>query len=271
MSFKDFIFNTLPDYFHRADTNKDLNNEGTLQRFLQVLGIELDDEVQPALEELINELDRTTANGEFLNYISDTLGNPPDIFLNEPQYRKLLQFVISIYKIKGTKLSYSLFFNILGFDINIVEYPDALDYYYDDPSVFYDDGITFHDNGCKTCSDYDILFTNIADPFTPPNQTTLSKLRTIIPFVEPINAKLQNLLFGISLSDDVNFCLEQDVRFETFNSILYDNPTFSYDAAGANYDDRITQNTLTLPFDCAGSTPLEGISIWGIEDDFIVQ
>lgn len=271
MAFKDFLFNTLPLYFHRSDTNKNIAGEGTLQRFLQVLGLELDDEIVPALENFIDELDAETATDDFLNYISDSLGNPPDVFLDQALYRKLLQFVINVYKIKGTKRSYELFYNILGYSLTITEIAPEVVRYYDDPTFLYDDGSTFYDMGCKTCSDYEILFVNIANPLNPLNQTTLNKLRSIIPFVEPINARLIGLIFGIQIVEDVNFCLEQEVKFTTFDNQSYDNPAYAYDQAGLAYDNINIQNTLTLPFSCAGSLPLTGISIWGISTTFEVQ
>ncbi len=270
MTFKDFLFDTLPDYFYQRDSNKDSNNEGTLQRYLSVLGLELDDEIVPALENFILEIDPQTASNDFLNYISDTLGNPPDIFLDENLYRTLLNFIINVYKIKGTKQSYELFFSMMGFNINITEFPNQKTRSWD-TGDFYDTLDVDYDEGCYPCSDYEILFTSAGNPLIPLDQTTLEKLRSIVPFVEPINANLRSLIFGILITEDVNFCVEQEVKFTVFDNQAYDNPSYAYDQAGLLYDNQNIQNTLTLPIDCAGSTPLEGISVWGIDDDFIVQ
>ena len=271
MVFKDFLFNTLPDYYYINDSNKDGNNEGTLQRYLSVLGLELDDEIVPALENFINEMDAETASNDLLNYISDSLGNPPDIFLDEEKYRLILKFIINVYKIKGTKKSYELFFSMLGFNINITEFAPLEKKLYDELLLNYDeDGINY-DMGCETCSEYEILFTSSTNPLSPLDQTTLSKLRSIVPFVEPINADLRGLVFGISITEDVNFCIEQEVKFTALETKSYDNPIYAYDQIGLKYDNTTVTNLLTLPIDCAGGLPLEGISIWGVDDDFIIQ
>lgn len=268
MLFKNYLFSLLPVYFKREDTNKDNNGEGTLERYMQIFGEELDDEVIPKLENILDIVDANTTPSNLINTLSDTLGNPPDIFLDEALYRKLLRYVSSIYKIKGTAFSYQVYFGLLGYNATILELPpDEEDYY--DTGILYDTLAQDYDEGCKECSDYYIILTKNDDPLSPVDQTTLDKLHSIVYFVEPINANLLGLQLAIGPSDDVNFCLEQEVKISTYTVERYDQ-SHNYDT-GILYDATQQTNILTLPFDCQASLPQDGISIWALEDDFEVQ
>ena len=205
--FKNYLFNLLPAYFHKADSNKDSNNEGTLNRFLQALGDDLDTEVVTYIESFTDILEIETTPSKFINYLSYTLGNPPDIFKDEVLYKKLLRYILNVYKIKGTRESYELYFSMLGFNVTIIEENDSLVDLYDASTEAYDNTVTIYDDGCKPCSPYDVIFTSVASPLAPLNSTTLQNLRDIIFFVEPINAHLRNLNLGTSTEDDVKFCL----------------------------------------------------------------
>lgn len=270
MNFKNFLFNTLPTYFLKADTNKNLAGEGTLQRYLQVLGDELDEDLVPLLENYLDIIDITTAPTKYINYISDVLGNPPDIFQDETLYRKLLHFIVNVYKIKGTARAYELYFSILGFNVTITELPENIARFYDDPTVFYDLIGVEYDDGCSPCSEYDLTFTSVAGSLSPVDQTTLDKLKEIVYFVEPINAKLRNLTLGIAIEDEVNICFEQNIKFSTLAVLRYDSPGTNYDNSSTSYDESSSQTVLTLPLDCSASLPLSGISVMEVEVDFEV-
>ena len=268
--FKDYLFNTLSTYFYDNDTNKNVNGEGLLQRYLQVFGEEIDEEVIPKIEDFINNLDAKNCDENTLKYISDFFGNPPDLFLDDNLYRKLLTFVISIYKIKGTSRSFELFFNLLGYNVIITDEPKNSFFFYDELNLFYDTLQVNYDGGCKLCNKYSITFSSIDNPLEPITQATLNKLVSVIKFVEPINAEIEDLNFSISVTEDVNFCLEQDIKFLTESINKYDIGQ-NYDVFGLSYDNQEVNTLLTLPFDCNDSLPLEGISIWALEDDFIVS
>lgn len=269
--FKDFFTRDLPLYFHIADTYKDSNDEGLLIRYLRIFEDEMSEEVYMALEGVIEELDLITADKKYLPYLADLLGNPPDIFLDEDLYRLLLRNITQIYKIKGTLESYELFFGIFGFNVTIDNLTEPEAFRYDADNSIYDGTLVLYDNGCATCSSYNITFTNIENPLIEIPQSTIDALVRAIKFVEPINAKLNQLIRGIQVSDDVVFCIEQLVRFSTVTLVSYDVDNINYDVIGINYDLSEPNVLLTLPFDCQGSLPQEGISIWAIEDDFIVS
>lgn len=225
--FKDFIFQRLPSYFKRYDTNKDVNGKGTLERYLEIFGEELDEEIIPLLENHLSIVDSQNCSEEFLIHISDTLGNPPDINLDLQQYRNILSFIVSHYKLKGTVKGYEFFFNLLNFDIAIVEIPYNEAFYdngeiYDTPTLLED---YHYDNQCPTCSYYTIEFANKADsnnniaPITPGQ---LNDIRLAIDFNEPINAKLLSLMQSVALVDNINACIQEEVIINTITTIEYD-------------------------------------------------
>jgi hypothetical protein len=266
--FKNFLFNQFSDYFHREDTYKNSEGEGLLQRYTQIFGDELDEQIIPSIEDFYKNLDVLNCDEQTLKYLSDFLGTPPDLFLNTDIYRKILSNIISIYKIKGTVQSYEIFFKLMGFNI-IIEDEEFRSFNRYDTNLRYDSGLVY-DAGCKKCYQYSITFSSIDNPLEPINQATLQKLSNVVKFVEPINAKLKSLGYFIPFKDDVNFCIEQDIKFETLSLARMDTGLL-YDMIGLNYDKEESNVLLTLPFDCNQSLPEEGISIWAIEDDFIVS
>jgi phage tail-like protein len=238
--FKNFIFNKLPTYFRRNDSYKDSNDRGLLERYLEIFGDELDQEIIPEIENVLDILDAQIASTRFLTHLSDTLGNPPDINIIEPQYRNILSFIVDFYKIKGTKQGYEFFFGLFGYSLVITELPYHEAFY--DNGEFYDTpnalGDYTYDNQCPTCSCYTIQFINKKDingniaPITP---TDIANLYASIDFCEPINAVLCSLLQVVALEDQVNICLEETIKISTIDNILYDDGE-TYDS-GDTYDE----------------------------------
>ena len=228
--FNRFITDKLPEYFRRNDTYKDKNNEGLLIRFLSIFGDEIDQEIMPTIECYLNIIDAQNCDPKYLTHLSDVLGNPPDIFGDDDIYRNLLSYICSVYKIKGTKTAYELFFSLLGFTIDLVEIEPNKNIFNYDVNGMYDDGIIYDSNPCEGCSYYDITFypkdyTNYT--FT---QDLIAKLRAAIKFNEPINAKLRYLTLGVKIDDTININInESDITTINDNVVLYD--------IGNNYDD----------------------------------
>jgi hypothetical protein len=240
-SFQKFFFGLFPWYYKQNDTVKNLLGEGTLERYLQVPGEDIDDNIIPAAEDYMKIVSVIECDQRFLNHIAYALGNPPDIILSETLYRKLLRYIIDVYKIKGTIRAYELLFNLLGYNVTITEYPcDEVNY---DMGLLYDDG-HFYDTGCCGCSDYDIGFSNqsniCTDPttFSPVSQTTLLNLRKIVFFIEPINTQLRYFTLLLTICELTNWCFPEELSWETRNYLLYD--------TGALYDDGNVYDTYVV-------------------------
>ncbi len=246
IAFKTFLFDKLPTYFRRNDSYKDTSNRGLLERYLEIYGDELDDNIIPEIEAVLDILDAQIAPSQMLTHISDTLGNPPDLFINEPQYRNILSFIVDFYKIKGTKAGYEFFFGLFGFTIVITELPYN-EAYFDDGNLFDDPnelGDYTFDNTCPPCSCYTIQFVSRQDSngnINPVGPNDLQNIFDAIAFTEPINAILCSLEQTIAPEDDVNICLQETVDVFSIDNILMDD--------GETFDNGDT-------FDESGTTPL---------------
>jgi uncharacterized protein (TIGR02145 family) len=117
----------------------------------------------------LNNIEAGKVNDNLLKHLAKTLGSPPE-FLDDLNQRKLLQYIVNLYKIKGTKLAYEFFINLLGFDIDIYEYEptagglitgETVRYDMDPPLLYdqfmYDGKVGEMGSVCIPCSDYDIL------------------------------------------------------------------------------------------------------------------
>lgn len=202
----DWFFRRLPTYYKMNDTYKDGSGRGLLERYMSTLDSEVLEQIFPNIYYYLENIDAQNCEPKFLNHISDVLGNPPDIFDDENKYRNLLSYIVSVYKIKGSIESYELFFDILGFKVEIEEVPLLnLNSLYDNGGEYDSDEFesTYDKGRCQSCSYYDItLYHKDVNNFTI-DQNIINNIREAITFNEPINAKLRNLTIGIILIDDI--------------------------------------------------------------------
>lgn len=242
IDFSIWIWERLPQYFVENDTYKDANGDGILMRYLSVLGYELDMDIVNQIPCYLKIIDPTTCAEEFLIHLSDVLGNPPDIFNDISLYRKLLNYIVAVYKIKGTVAAYELFFSLLGYDIAIVEIEPVNNESQYDIEGEYDTGnidSVYDNNRCSPCSAYSITFYPQTLEGINITQSLLDRLRVAIDFNEPINAKLRDLTFAISFEDTLKLDMSDitDVDVQQTNSydigLLYDDDVpEEYDIAG---------------------------------------
>lgn len=249
--FQTFIQDRLPDYFRRNDTYVDNNGDGLLMRYLSIFGDEIDQEIIPTIECYLNIIDAQNCDAQYLTHISDVLGNPPDIFGDDDKYRNLLSYICSVYKIKGTKKAYELFFSLLGFDIDLYEIPlndSVLNY---DSAGEYDTDMIYDQSKCSPCSFYDITFY----PKDPSNYVftadLIAKLRAAIKFNEPINAKLRHLTLGIRFNDSMGIKLNDSSNYVVDKVNIYDigneyDTTEEYDNLGNAISPNVFQTLMKV-------------------------
>lgn len=161
--FNNFFWDRLPRYYHEEDTYKNVGGRGLLERYLEIFGLELDNSIIPYLEDFLDEVDPKTASNNFLTHIAYSLGSPLDIFNDASKFALLLQYIISIYKIKGTICSYEIYFKILGLNVHVIEHFDNTEIYYDS-GVLYDTDLILYDSYCELCSEYSLFFKSINQP-----------------------------------------------------------------------------------------------------------
>lgn len=225
MSFMQFLFPLLPVYFKKYDSYKDKYDRGFLERFLVAHGWEIDQEIIPFIECYLDIIDAKQAPEKYLDHLSDVLGNPPDI-TQDDAYRNILRYAVTIYKIKGTRKSFELFFSLLGFDVEIYEVPWNNEDIKYDSGHRYDTGLptTYDLGGCQHCSYYDLIFytTNSSNYILSPEM--IERVRRIIGFLEPIDTKLRNFEFGIKLEDTIDIEITEEVNVipEVLPRMYYD-------------------------------------------------
>ncbi len=276
MTFQNFFFGKLPVYYKVEDTYKDDDGRGLLERYLEIFGLELDNDVMPKVENYLDIIDPFTTDPKFLNDIAFTLGSPPDLLGDPDKYAKVLAYIISVYKIKGTAQGFQLLFSLLGFNVSVVEYPPTATVLADESNIA-DDSL-LADNGCPCCSDYELVVgpllnsgnTGGCQPptFTTVDQTILATFIKIIEFNQPINANLLGIINGGQVCEEVSYCLRSDVTLSVLQASNADNSLLADDNKKA--DNFQIMSSEVYSENCTGPV-IGGIGYMEIEDDFEVS
>jgi len=180
------LFGLLPEYFKVNDSYKDGNDEGLLERYLEIFCAEIDNEVSPYLTELPNITDASALTGltrnnptELLQYLSLFFGNPPDISTaddwsgTEAEYIILIRYMKHILQTKGTVKSLIYFLAIYGYELTtLTESSISLTKYDETPTPIQYDNNAQYDLGFTFYSGFDIAITDLAgtiqkDPTQP--------------------------------------------------------------------------------------------------------
>ncbi len=275
-SFQNWLFAKLPLYFKLNDTYKDVDDRGLLERYLEIFGLELDNNLKPQIDNYLDIIDPFTTDPKFLTDLGYTLGSPPDLLGDPDNYAKLLAYIISVYKIKGTARAYQLLFSLLGFNVSIIEYDPSATLLMDEGNIMDDGGIM--DNGCPCCSDYEVIVNQLLNPdnnagcINPSqgtvDQTILPTFIKIIEFNQPINAHLLGIVSGGQVCEAVDYCIQESIIIDTISVAAMDNSLIM--DSGRKMDESIITSSTPISQDCSG--PLEGgIGFMQIENDFIVS
>jgi len=209
------LFQKLPHYFKENDSYKDGNDEGLLERYLEIFCAEIDNEVSPYLDEVLSITDAEALSGltrtdptELLIHISELFGNPPDIGTgedysgDEDEYIILIRYIKYILQTKGTRKSLEYFLAIYNYEIDTLTESGVVHNTYDvDPTpVKYDDGKEYDwGAGFIFHSGYDLAITDLAgtdakDPDQPWLDDYLKP--AIQQFINPIWAILGTLTYS---------------------------------------------------------------------------
>ena len=256
-----WFWRQLPKYFKINDTYKDAQGEGLLERYLKIYGIELDEEIIPYADGYISGnsttnsiIDPLTCDEEYLIHIAYEMGNPPDLQISPDVYRSLLRYIVSFYKVKGTKTGYKIFFALLGYDVTVVEY-DKQNYRYDS-GVLYDSGHKY-DEGCSYCGEYELVVTSYNIDCTSGQIEILELavfelLQEAIAFNEPINAVLKAFVNKAPVCETFEACIEETIILRVIQVGKYDE-SHKYDD-GIKYDTETIISEDTFTFDCSANS-----------------
>lgn len=207
VQFRTWIFGLFPEFYKMNDSYKDANNEGLLERYLKNVGLELDDEFVPFIENFMDLVDPLLADPKYLPFLGTVLGSPITLDSSTTTYRRIIEYAVAIYKIKGTQKSYQLLFNLIGINVKILEEKPK-------KAVLYDQGWRYdeiptlqrYDQECEMCSYYSIAYNSVNDTTDPVvistvPQSLIDKFANIICFLQPINAKLRGYIHTIHFEE----------------------------------------------------------------------
>ncbi|MCF7951179.1 MAG: phage tail protein [Spirochaetaceae bacterium] len=108
----------MPDYDFTV-----INSEKKMKLFTEAFMREYD-RFANIIDEIYNIVDVDKAPEQYLNYLAQAVGyeREDSNLLNNVSFRELIKNIVEVYKIKGTNYSFELFFNFLGFKVDLKEY-----------------------------------------------------------------------------------------------------------------------------------------------------
>lgn len=205
-SLKDIIFSFWGVYDALTDTNK-INGKGFLQRFVELLAGDLDDNETSAINNIVeNTVSPLTAQEKFLPYQEDNFGGLLDMVSGPYMKRKVLQHAAALHRRRSTPSGYEILLRWLGFETaTVVSLTNNFGF---DSPVTFDDPIRRFDMKCATCARYSIELTG-AISVTP---EIYQAVMNIIEFNEPIDMQLLEITYNGNpfVVDSVNSLLLQN-------------------------------------------------------------
>jgi hypothetical protein len=196
MIFETGIFNkffTARD--KRVDVNKDINGKGTLERWTEVSGKDIDDNIKPLLDYLLeNTIIPETCFERYVPFLESEWGNKIDtqnLYLSQAYVvrRKVLEVLGRLHTVRGSIRGYEVCFGMLGLTMVLTEHEAG--YGLDSPITF-DDVSRRLDSSCPTCSDYTVELTGTATL----SSVLIAAIWSIIIFNQPINARLRLITYN---------------------------------------------------------------------------
>jgi len=116
---KDNLFSYLGAYEKQADTFKDGNNKGVLERFNEANAEDYDDNHLVLILSLWeNTRNPLACYQEYIQFLEDSHGIAQIAGQTEEKRRRVLRFYRSVVAKKGTKAAYDLLFYYLGFTVD---------------------------------------------------------------------------------------------------------------------------------------------------------
>ena len=195
----DYIFSLFPDYYVEADTYKDVNGEGLLERYCRSFDQELE-EIKPFVDDILLLLQPLLSNGKYLSYQSGNVGNIP-LTSNLEINKRLTAWAVSLFRIKGCASSYELLFRLFDYQVKVIEnFNDSRTAYdIEEPEVVrYDAEEFYYDNGCPACIEYSLEYVNYTNPMELMPEEIEDVIRGLICFIQPIDAKLTTISRAVS-------------------------------------------------------------------------
>lgn len=202
--FTKYIFNLFPRAIRQSDSYKWADGRGFLERYLSGFEDELDAELLAYVDNFMELFNVLATDSKYLPLIAQALGSPAQVDTSVATYRKVLEYAVALWRIKGTKRSYELLFSFIGLEVDIIEEPLLEAITYDMPGLTYDDSYTY-DQGYTWQGGYRIAYNEAANPLnTNVSSDVLNRMAIVIKQIEPINAKFLGFVKRILIKETID-------------------------------------------------------------------
>jgi len=210
MAIKDKIFKLFGSYEKRLDSNKDSNGKGTLERYMEAYGDDIDTNIIPLIENLVQNLfDPERLLTRFIDYNEHAKG-VGSLFLTvnssqpnaqaqmEWMRRRILKHIEKFHLIKGTQLCYKLLIRLFDPSVQTVTITEYFKENRYDSNKEYDNNYNYDTSICAECPEYSI---DIATQNTSsmPTADFIKSLKTIISYNHPIDCKIRYIKYNATL------------------------------------------------------------------------
>lgn len=200
------IFKLFGPYEKSNDANKDVAGKGTLERYIESYGDDLDTNILPLIDDMTpNLFHPDNLFTRFLDYHEETRGVLPLNFLrndtdtntqalNERMRRRVLRIIEKLQNIKGTKLCYTVLIRLIDATVTTITYQEYfIESRYD--VHLYDDDNRYDSSICSECPQYSIDIAT-ADTLALPTVDIIKAIKSIIAFNHPIDCKIKYIKYN---------------------------------------------------------------------------
>lgn len=191
LSYKSIIFPLFGVDEKVQDINKDANDKGTLERYNEIIGDDIDQNIRPLATDLVdNVLAVPTFYAKFIPNAEEDMGIDFVIYDSEVWRRRVIRFLQDWVEIKGTKRAYRVMLGMIG--VNVTNIIESFSSYSFDSPVKFDDPVRRFDMQCLACTGYTIY----AEGIPLPTDELIAAITAIVRFNQPINAKLTDFIYN---------------------------------------------------------------------------
>lgn len=194
MGLEQTIINYYSPTDKRRDTNKDEDGKGTLERFNECIGADMD-ELIAYPENMVKELlDPAHCLDKFVGYLESAKG----IKYGEGQLiiydtltwrRRVAKYFGRLVSVKGTIFAYEVIFGWLAIEVEIEEFfPEGT---FDSDETLDSETKTL-DMSCPACTEYSIYLTSLVVL----NQDLIDAINRIVKWNTPINAVVRDITYN---------------------------------------------------------------------------
>ena len=195
-NYKNSIFALFGAYDKQTDINVDVDGKGTYERYNEVVGDDIDNNVVIYIQNMFEENHLpATLQPIFFTTVEASIGIDFILMNAEAWRRRIIMYIKKLCMIKGTKRCITLMLSWFGLSVVITETFAA--YGLDSPVTF-DDVTRRFDMRCYGCSYFQLAITG-AGPLAPEVETAIG---VIVAFNKPINATYLGFTYTDSTAGD---------------------------------------------------------------------